>query len=372
MFDIINKDGRARRGRLVTAHGKIETPAFMAVGTRAAVRGISSDDLRELGAQIVLANTYHLFLRPGEKLVEKMGGLHGFMNWPGPILTDSGGYQVFSLGEFRKISEDGVDFKSIIDGSIHKLSPERAVTVQNALGADIIMCLDECLPYPTTFDHARDSMHLTVRWAARCKKTHRRSGTDQLLFGIVQGSVYPELREECCRLIGEMEFPGNAIGGLSVGEPKGKMYEMVALTAPMLPEEKPRYLMGVGYPEDIINAVAEGVDLFDCVIPTRIARRGTLVTSSGRLNLKNARFADDGRPPDENCSCPTCRSYTRAYLRHLTVSKEILGLRLNTIHNLSYYYGLMSNIRRSIADGQFDRMRKNFLVGPESSGIATE
>ncbi len=367
-FQLTARDGNARRGRLVTPHGEVDTPAFMAVGTRASVRCVSSEDLDDLGAQMVLANTYHLLLRPGEELVRRLGGLHGFMSWPGSILTDSGGYQVFSLGKFRRISEEGVVFKSLLDGTVHRLTPERAVEVQHALGADIIMCLDECLPFPSTLEHARSSMELTVRWAARCQEAHRRACSPQRLFGIVQGGVWPELRSECAERLREMDFPGYALGGLSVGEPKEAMAEITAVATPLLPADRPRYLMGVGYPEDIVAAVGEGIDLFDCVLPTRIARRGTLVTSRGRINLRNARFIDDPRPPDEECDCPVCRRYSLAYLRHLTMAGEITGLRLNTIHNLRYYYRLMTRIRRAVEAGEFQQFRLEFLGGPEGSG----
>ena len=361
-----DRETAARTGRLYTGRGEIETPAFMAVGTKGTVKAVSSEELHDLGAQIILCNTYHLFLRPGHELIEELGGLHSFVNWPGPMLTDSGGYQVFSLGKFRKIKEEGVIFKSYIDGSLHQLTPDLAVEIQHALGADIIMCLDECLPYPSTREHAEQSMRMTVRWAERCQAAHLKRQSPQKLFAIVQGGTYPDLREECSRLLAGMDFPGYAVGGLSVGEPQESLREMIALTAPLLPEEKPRYLMGVGYPEDIVRAVAQGIDLFDCVIPTRVARNGTMLTSHGKINIRNARFAGDTKPPDEDCSCPTCRNYSRAYLRHLTISNEILGLRLNTIHNLSYYYRLMRRIRRAVQAGDYGLFVEEFLDGPES------
>jgi queuine tRNA-ribosyltransferase len=366
-FHLRATDGRARRGVVRTLHGPVETPAFMAVGTRATVRCVSSEDLRDLGAGMILANTYHLLLRPGPEVVRELGGLHGFMHWPGPILTDSGGFQVFSLGPHRRLDPDGVTFRSLLDGTLHRLTPESAMAVQHLLGADVIMCLDECLGYPAGQEEARASMELTLRWAARCLEAHLASGSSQSLFGIVQGGTHPGLREECAGRLAAMPFPGYALGGLSVGEPKEELFRTVAHAAPLLPREKPRYLMGVGYPGDMVRAVGEGIDLFDCVLPTRIARRGTLVTSRGRINIRNARFLRDPSPPDPDCDCPTCRNYSLAYLRHLHLAGEILGLRLNTIHNLRYYYGLLERIRSAVEAGRFDEFRNTFLSGPESS-----
>jgi queuine tRNA-ribosyltransferase len=373
-FTVLTRDTatKARRGRISTPHGEIETPVFMAVGTRATVRCVSSEDLLELGAEIVLANTYHLFLRPGEDLVRRMGGLHGFMHWPRPVLTDSGGYQVFSLGQHRTIDEDGVVFKSLIDGALHRLTPTRAVEIQQALGSDIMMAFDECTPYPTTPEYARRSMLLTVRWAGACREAWLARDTGQQLYGIVQGGVFDDLRRECVERLLPLDLPGYALGGLSVGEPKAEMYRIVADTAPLLPGDRPRYLMGVGLPEDIVVAVGEGIDQFDCVIPTRVARRGTLFTTAGRLNIRNARFADDPRPLDESCDCPACRNYSRAYLRHLHQSGEILGLRLNTLHNLRYYYQLLSRIRRAVALGRYYGLLPVVGAGPAAPGAGTE
>ncbi len=368
LLTIDRADGRARSGHLHLAHGAVATPAFMAVGTRATVRCLSSEDLLSLGAEIILANTYHLFLRPGEEVVRRLGGLHAFMNWPRPILTDSGGFQVFSLAGFRRISEEGVSFRSHLDGSTHLLTPERAVAIQEALGSDIAMVLDECLGYPADRDHAARSMELTVRWAERCRGA-RTTPPDRLrLFGIVQGGLYPDLRRDCAERLALLDFDGYALGGVSVGEPKGEMRRIVAEAAPFLPADKPRYLMGVGYPEDIVDAVACGMDLFDCVLPTRVARRGTLLTSRGRVNIRNARHAEDQGPLDPGCDCPTCRHYSRGYLRHLHLAGEILGLRLNTIHNLRYYHRLMDRIRGAICRGAFEAFHKEFFAGPEGSG----
>lgn len=340
-----------RTGTLTTAHGQIETPVFMPVGTQATVKSMAPWELRELGFGIILSNTYHLYLRPGSDIVKEAGGLHAFMNWPGAILTDSGGFQVFSLSDLRKVTDDGVTFRSHIDGSRHVMTPERAVQVQEDLGADIMMAFDECLAYPAEHTAAREAMERTVRWAARCRAAQTR--TDQALFGIVQGVVYRDLRCECARRLVDLDFPGYAVGGLSVGEPKPLMYETLEFTVPELPVDKPRYLMGVGSPDCLWEGVARGIDLFDCVFPTRIARNGTALTSEGRVIIRDARYARDFGPLDPACDCPTCRQFSRAYLRHLFKAGEILALRLATTHNLHFLYNLMERIRRSLREGRF-------------------
>ncbi len=359
-FELLHRDSqtRGRLGRMETPHGTIQTPAFMPVGTQAAVKTLTPEEVREVGADIVLANTYHLYLRPGHELIRRLGGLHRFMHWEGPILTDSGGFQVFSQRALRKIHEEGVSFQSHIDGSRHQISPEVAIDVQEALGADIIMAFDECTPYPVTRDCARQSMELTVRWAARCRR--RKTRSDQALFGIIQGGMYPQLRAECTGRLVEIGFDGYAIGGLSVGETKPMLYDMVEASEPHMPEDKPRYLMGVGKPEDLVEAVLRGVDLFDCVMPTRNARNGFLFTTHGRVVIKNAMHADGDGPIDETCGCYTCRHYSRAYLRHLFMAGEILAMRLNTIHNLFFYLNLMQEIRAAIRDNRLARYRREF------------
>ena len=350
-FDIAAHDPRshARVGRLETPHGGIDTPVFMPVGTQATVKALRSSDLLESGASIILGNTYHLYLRPGHELIRGLGGLHEFMGWRLPILTDSGGFQVFSLGKLAHVSEDGVTFQSHIDGSRHLLTPERAVDIQLALGSDVMMTFDECTPYPATYDAARLSMELTGRWAQRCHAagTGRAGG----LFGIVQGSVYKSLRDISARQLQDIGFDGYAIGGLSVGETRPVMYDMTAHTARQLPDEKPRYLMGVGKPQDILHAVRQGIDMFDCVLPTRNARNGFLFTSAGKVAIKNARYRADERPLDPDCDCFTCRHHSRAYLRHLFMAGEILALHLNTVHNVTYYLRLMSRMREAIRRG---------------------
>ncbi|MEE8483927.1 MAG: tRNA guanosine(34) transglycosylase Tgt [Nitrospinota bacterium] len=350
-FELLAVDKKARKGKLVTPHGEVDTPAFIPVGTQAAVKTLSPEDIVSTGARMILSNTYHLYLRPGHKLIEKMGGLHKFMNWNGPILTDSGGFQVFSLKGLTKISDNGVEFQSHIDGSKRFLTPELATEIQQALGADIIMCFDEPPPYPSSRDHLLKALERTTLWAEKCRKAKTRE--DQAIFGIVQGGMEPDLRETSAREMARIGFDGYAIGGLSVGESTTLMLEMTELTAGFLPESKPRYLMGVGTPEDIVQAVARGVDMFDCVMPTRNARNGSLFTSGGKVNIKNAAFADDPRPLDEECPCITCKNYSRAYLRHLFVSDELLALRLNTIHNVTFYQRLMSRIRDEIEKGSF-------------------
>ncbi|MGW8208708.1 MAG: tRNA guanosine(34) transglycosylase Tgt [Syntrophobacteria bacterium] len=358
-FFLWKKDATgARLGEIRTAHGVVPTPVFMPVGTQGTVKGLTSEDLHSLGARIVLANTYHLWLRPGADLIRGFGGLHRFMNWHGPLLTDSGGYQVFSLAPTRDISEEGVTFQSHLDGSSHFLTPEGAVKIQEALGADIMMCLDECTPYPADQEYLQKSMQRTLRWAKRCQEAL--TSEDKALFAIVQGGRSTELRRYCIDNLVEMDFPGYALGGLSVGEPKEKMLEVTAACLPQLPVDKPRYVMGVGTPEDLVDLVALGADMFDCVLPTRNARNGMLFTNRGRIIIKNSQHRDEDMPIDDLCACYTCRHYSRAYLRHLFIAKEILAHRLNTIHNLWYFLELMRQMRRAIAAGTFDEFRAHF------------
>lgn len=362
-MEILKKDTRtsARLGKLHTPHGTIDTPVFMPVGTQATVKTMSPEELTEIGAKIILSNTYHLFLRPGHELIRKAGGLHTFMNWDGAILTDSGGFQVFSLGDLRKITEEGVEFRSHLDGSKQFLSPEKAVEVQMALGSDIVMAFDECTPYPCTHDYAKQSMERTTRWLKRCQDTL--TTTDrQALFGIVQGGMFEDLRKQSVREISELDLPGYAIGGLSVGEEKEIMYEVLEYTVPLLPENKPRYLMGVGSPDALIEGVIRGIDMFDCVLPTRIARNGTAMTRFGKLVIRNAEYAEDFKPIDPTCDCYTCRNYTRAYIRHLIKADEILGLRLMTIHNLQFLINIMKEIRTAIAEGNLLEYRQKFFA----------
>ena len=337
---------KARLGLITTGHGTIETPVFMPVGTQATVKTLTPEELKENDTSIILSNTYHLFLRPGNKLIKNMGGLHKFMNWNGPILTDSGGFQVFSLNKLTKIKEEGVYFNSHINGSKCFLSPEISMEIQQDLGADIVMVFDEPVPYPSSYEYAKNSNEMNSRWAERCKKRH--SEENQALFGIIQGAMFKDLRKQSVENIVEIGFDGYAIGGLSVGEPKDLMLEFVDYTAPLLPEEKPRYIMGVGTPTDIIKGILCGIDMFDCVLPTRNARNGTLFTSEGKVVIKNSKYADDESPPDPICLCYTCRHYSRAYLRHLFVAQETLSLRLNTIHNVYFYNNLMKQIREEI------------------------
>ena len=350
-FTVAATDGPARVGELVTAHGTIPTPAFMPVGTAGTVKAMKPEEVAATGAAIILANTYHLMLRPGAEQVAALGGLHEFMNWDGPILTDSGGYQVMSLAGLRTIKEDGVTFRSHIDGTEHGLTPERAVGIQELLGSDITMVLDECTPFPVDEKTARDSMELSMRWAARCKSAFTpRPGHG--LFGIVQGGVFEGLRADSATALCEIGFDGYAVGGLAVGEGQDEMFRIVAATVPGLPEDRPRYLMGVGKPDDIVGAVARGIDMFDCVLPTRSGRTGQAFTPRGPVNIRNARHADDPRPLDETCACPACRSYSRAYLHHLFKAKEILGSMLLTAHNLTYYQQLTAGLRDAIGNGQ--------------------
>jgi queuine tRNA-ribosyltransferase len=335
----------------------------MPVGTRATVKSLTPGDLRKAGAQIILGNTYHLYLRPGCEVIERFSGLHRFMNWDGPILTDSGGFQVFSLAALSRITDEGVTFRSHIDGSAHLLTPEKAVDIQICLDSDIIMCLDQCLRYPADREQAREALELTTRWAARCRRTwEERSDTAHALFGIVQGGMYPDLRQASIEQLVEIGFAGYALGGLSVGEPKELMMSTAAAALPLLPVERPRYVMGVGTPEDLVELVAMGADMFDCVMPTRNARNGQLFTATGTINIANAKYRDDIRPPDPACDCDTCRNYSRAYLRHLYTTRELLSYRLNSLHNIHYYTSLAASMRQAILAGEFDIFRKAFYT----------
>ncbi|MGD1877429.1 MAG: tRNA guanosine(34) transglycosylase Tgt [Kiloniellaceae bacterium] len=352
-YDVTATDGAARRGRLTTAHGVVNTPAFMTVGTAGTVKGLTTEQVAASGAEIILGNTYHLMLRPGAERVAALGGLHKFMNWPGPILTDSGGFQVMSLEELRKITEDGVTFRSHLDGTPHALTPERAMEIQQLLDADITMVLDECTPFPATETVARESMERSMRWAARCREAfNRRPGYG--LFGIVQGSVYPDLRKASAEALIEIGFDGYAVGGLAVGEGQQAMFDTLDVTVPHLPAERPRYLMGVGKPSDIVGAVRRGIDMFDCVLPTRSGRTGQAFTRRATLNLLNARHRDDPRPLDPDCPCPTCADYSRAYLHHLFKAKEMLGPILLTRHNLHHYQQIMAGLRDAIEAGRLE------------------
>lgn len=362
-FHILAKDERtkARTGELVAPRGAIETPVFMPVGTQATVKTLTPDELRDAGAQIILGNTYHLYLRPGSDLIAQLGGLHDFMRWDRVILTDSGGFQVFSLSHLRQISEEGVAFRSHLDGSAHQFTPERVVEIQEALGSDIAMVLDECTPFPVSEEEARASMDRSARWAERARAAHRRP--DQVQFGIAQGGMYPHLREESARQIAALDFPGHAIGGLSVGEPKPMFYEMLAASAAALPKSKPRYLMGVGAPEDLFEAVSCGVDMFDCVLQTRLGRNGSLFTRAGRINIRNARFRTDDNPVDVSCDCYTCRTFSLAYLHHLFRAEEMLGHRLASLHNIRWTIKLVEEMRTAIGNGTFSEYRHAFLAG---------
>jgi queuine tRNA-ribosyltransferase len=360
---LIKKDtaSSGRLGRITTSHGEVTTPVFMPVGTQATVKTLSPADLRDIGAEIILSNTYHLFLRPGHELVRDFGGLHGFMNWDRPVLTDSGGFQVFSLADLRKVTDEGVTFQSHLDGGAkHFITPENAVDIQEALGADIIMAFDECIPYPATKDYAQESLERTHRWAKRCRDAKKDTG--QALFGILQGGMYADLRKLSAETLVDIGFEGYAIGGLSVGETKPLMYEMIESTVPYLPADQPRYLMGVGTPEDLVEGVDRGIDMFDCVMPTRNARNGTFFTSFGKLSIRNSRYERDKDPIDPACGCYTCRTFSRAYLRHLFSAGEVLALRLGTIHNLFFYLDLMKKIRKSIEAGRFREFKKEFLT----------
>jgi queuine tRNA-ribosyltransferase len=382
VFELLANDSgsKARRGRLTTNHGVIETPAFLPVGTQGSVKAISPHELHELKAEIVLGNTYHLFVRPGVDVIRHFGGLHKFMNWEGPILTDSGGYQIFSLAKLRKITEEGVHFQNHLDGTPTFISPEIVMEIQATLGSDIAMVLDECAPYPCAYDYAARSLEMTTRWAKRCKdvaaavsgaerlavsnsapKAFGAATTRQLLFGIVQGATFDDLRRQSAQALVEIGFDGYAIGGVSVGEPEEEMMRAVESSEPFLPNDKPRYAMGLGTPPQMVEMIARGMDIFDCVLPTRLARNGTGFTSTGTLNLKNAEFAMDKKPIEENCACPACREFSRGYIRHLVKAEEILGLRLITLHNLYFYLELMRQARDRIENGSFDSFRKAFV-----------
>jgi len=389
MFELIATDSssKARRGRLTTAHGLIETPAFIPVGTQGTVKAVSPRELRELNAQIILGNTYHLFVRPGLDVIRHFGGLHSFMNWDGPILTDSGGYQIFSLAKLRKITEEGVHFQNHVDGALAFISPEIAMEIQATLGSDIAMMLDECAPYPSDYEYAARSAEMTTRWARRCKQwteenaerptrniQHRTTESEQsairnpqsaierqLLFGIVQGATFDDLRKKSAQAIVDLDFDGYAIGGVSVGEPEEEMMRAVESVESSLPNDKPRYAMGLGTPPQLLEMIARGMDMFDCVLPTRLARNGTAFTTTGTLNLKNADFARDKSPIEENCACPACLEFTRGYIRHLIKAEEILGLRLITLHNLHFYLDLMRQAREQIQNGSFGAFRKRFV-----------
>jgi queuine tRNA-ribosyltransferase len=384
MFELRVRDrqSKARRGRLMTAHGAIDTPTFMPVGTQGSVKGVSPRELRELNAQIILGNTYHLFVRPGLDVIKHFGGLHRFMNWDGPILTDSGGYQIFSLAKLRTITEEGVEFQNHIDGARAFISPEIAMEIQAVLGGDIAMALDECVPYPCEYDYAAHSAEMTMRWAKRCKEVnaqrstsnaqrptsetesinYRLSTINQLLFGIVQGATFDDLRKQSAQAIVDIDFDGYAIGGVSVGEPEEEMMRAVESAEPFLPKDKPRYAMGLGTPPQMLEMIARGMDLFDCVLPTRLARNGTAFTTTGTLNLKNAEFALDKSPMEQNCACHACCKFSRGYIRHLIKAEEILGLRLITLHNLHFYLNLMNRARDEIETGTFDQFRKAFVA----------
>ncbi|MEW6511473.1 MAG: tRNA guanosine(34) transglycosylase Tgt [Bacteroidota bacterium] len=370
-FSLEHTDGAARAGRIRTSRGDVPTPVFIPVGTQGAVKAVEPRELDEIGASIILGNTYHLYLRPGPELIARAGGLHAFMGWRKPILTDSGGYQVFSLSDLRRIDEVGVEFKSHLDGSTHVFTPEKVVQLQRALGSDIMMVLDECTPYPCDEGYAVASNQLTLRWAARCReemeRTMPRYGSEQSLFAIVQGSTFPEIREQSAAALAAMQFDGYAIGGLSVGEPEGTMYAMTRTCTEVLPADKPRYLMGVGTPQNILESIERGIDMFDCVLPTRNGRNAVLFTSNGRINMRNALHAEDPGPVDPECPCYTCRNFSRAYLRHLFKAGEILALQLATLHNLTYYHRLVAAAREAIVARRFSAWKAGML-----SSLATE
>lgn len=365
-FTLEKECGGARAGILKTPHGEVKTPVFMPVGTQATVKALTGAQVEDTAAQIILANTYHLYLRPGYELIREAGGLHGFMNWDKPILTDSGGFQVFSLSELRKLTEEGAEFQSHLDGTRHMFTPEKVVEIQAALGSDIMMVLDECTPYPADYEYTKKSMERTHRWALRCRQAQTRD--DQALFGIVQGGMYADLRKQSAEDIAEMDFIGNAIGGLSVGEPKHMMYEMLDAALPGLPREKPRYLMGVGTADCMFEAVSKGVDMFDCVLQTRVARNGTALTKNGKLVVRNAEYARDFKPVEEDCDCYACKNHTRAYIRHLLKTNEILGATLLSIHNIRFSIRLMEQMRARILDGTFERFKQEFFETFDAGG----
>ena len=357
-----SSDSKARLGKITTLHGEIETPIFMPVGTLGTVKSVTPEDLKNAHAQIILGNTYHLYLRPGCEVLEKMGGLHRFMNWDRPILTDSGGFQVFSLAGLSKITDEGYSFQSHIDGSRHMLTPEKAIDVQMTIGSDIMMCLDQCIAYPAEYEQAKTALELTTRWAKRCKDHWvANSNCENNVFGIVQGGMFKDLRKRSAEELAELDFPGYAVGGLSVGEPTDVMYEFGEYTLPLLPSEKPRYVMGVGTPENLVELAGFGADMFDCVMPSRNARNGKLFTRYGDINIANSRYIMDDKPLDPECQCETCRNYSRSYLRHLYKSRELLASRLNTIHNLHYYLDLMNELRAAIREDRYQDFRKEFL-----------
>jgi queuine tRNA-ribosyltransferase len=359
-FTLLARDGRARAGRLETSHGSILTPAFMPVGTQGTVKALDPDDLRAASAQVILGNTYHLYLRPGDELIARRGGLHKFMAWDRPILTDSGGFQVFSLSALRKLSADGVEFRSHIDGSSHFFTPEKVLDIQRNLGSDIMMVLDECVPYGADREYTEKSLGLTTAWAERSRDNHAPGRNGQLLFGIIQGGFFPDLRERSAREICSLGFDGHALGGLSVGETTAEMYGLIAACAPMLPPDKPRYLMGVGKPLDILEAIGQGIDMFDCVLPTRNARNGTFFTSQGQVNIRRAEYKEDDSPLDQACACHTCRNFSKAYLRHLFAAKELLAYRLGTIHNVHFFLELARGARQAIAQGAYPAYHDRF------------
>ena len=367
-FEVLKTDGQARTGKLTTAHGCIDTPAFMPVGTAATIKAMTPDAVAQTGAQCILANTYHLMLRPGPERIERLGGLHGFMNWPGPILTDSGGYQVWSLADLREMDEDGVEFRSHLDGTVHRLSPERAIEIQRLLGADIAMVLDECTPLDAGKDEVARSMQLSMRWAERCKAAFE-AETEHGLFGIVQGGLHDDLREQSAEALIGIGFDGYAIGGLSVGEGQDEMFRVLDGIAARLPSERPRYLMGAGKPADLLGAVMRGIDMFDCVLPTRSGRTNQAFTRRGPLNLRNARHKEDLAPLDGECGCPACANYSRAYLHHLVMAKEILGAMLLTWHNLHYYQDLMAGMRDAIGAGTLNAFAEAFAAKQETETV---
>lgn len=370
-FRITHNDGKSRAATLETAHGVIETPVFMPVGTAGSVKAIAPDDLERIGAPIILGNTYHLHLRPGEELVARLGGLQKFSSWTGAILTDSGGFQIFSLDSLRKLYPDGVEFRSHLDGSRHFFSPEKVIEIQLKLGSDIMMMLDECVPYGADYEYTRKSLLLTSSWAKKAREFYPAGERPNLLFGIVQGGFYPDLRKQAAAEIAALDFDGNAIGGLSVGESKQQLHDFVAYTAALLPWRKPRYLMGVGTPVDIALGIAEGIDMFDCVLPTRNARNGTLYTSHGKINIKNRAFAEDDSPLDAECDCYACKNFSRAYLRHLFVARELLSFRLNSLHNLTYFSKLVKNARQAIfQDSYQDFLGKILAIYPDEAKAA--
>lgn len=366
--EVASEDSWARVGVLRTRHGSIPTPVFAPVGTQATVKTMAPRELKELGVSLIVANTYHLYLRPGADVVAQMGGLHQFMGWDGPILTDSGGFQVFSMEHLRSLDDDGVTFRSHIDGGEHRLTPEKSIAVQEKLGADLVVALDVCPPYPSDYEYNRLALDRTHRWAERCLAAQTRD--DQMMLGVIQGGTYADLRAESAGYLNSLDFPGYAIGGLSVGEPKELMHQMLEVVIPLLPEGKPRHLLGVGSPEDMFEGVSRGIDIFDCALPTRVARNGTFFTPQGRLNIRNARYSDDPAPIQEDCTCYTCRNFSRAYLRHLVVAKEILGLHLATLHNLHFMIHLMATIQTAIRQGQFESLREEFLSGYQVADYA--